>query len=233
MTVTHIGNVGISILQPSSTFQVAPELRLTNGQTNTITSTASGGTVITLSNNIFSSLTAAQRNLYIGGSVVVENSALTNATIVSVNQSVGNQITVNTNLSSFVGNVIHVHLAGFNVLGTGASAGFTGINTKEPTSVFSVNGSVSMPILSTSANLTLDSNNYTVICNTSSNIVTITLPLNTNSILGRTYIIKRTSNSFACTLNVSDSALIDGASTYNVTNFVQVQSDGTNWWVIG
>jgi hypothetical protein len=233
MTVTHIGNVGVSILQPSSTFQVAPELRLTNGQNNTITTTASAGTVITLSNNIFSSLTAAQRNLYIGGSVVVENSDLTNATIVSVNQSVGNQITVNTNLSTFVGNIIHVHLAGFNVLGTGDSSGFTGINTKSPTSVFSVNGSVSMPILSTSANLTLDSNNYTVICNTSSNTVTITLPSNTSSILGRTYIIKRTSNSFACTLTVTGGSLIDGSSTYNVSNFVQVQSDGTNWWVIG
>ena len=233
MSVTHIGNVGISILQPLSTFQVAPELRLTNGLNSTIVSTASVGTVITLSNNIFSSLSAAQRNLYIGGCVVIENEVLTTATIISVNLSVGNQITVNTNLSAYVGSVIHVHLSGLNVIGSGSSTGFTGVNTTTPTSVFSVNGSVSMPIASTSANLTLDLNNYTVICNTSSNTVTITLPTNTSSILGRIYIIKRTSNNHACTLDTIDSALIDGNSTHNVSGFAQVQSDGSNWWVIG
>ena len=55
MSITHQGNIGVSILQPASTFQVAPELRNTNSEINTITTTASGGTIITLSNNIFSS----------------------------------------------------------------------------------------------------------------------------------------------------------------------------------
>ena len=232
MSITNTGNVGVSILKPASLFQVAPELRLTNGQINTISTTASGGTVINLSNNIFSNLvTPEQRNLYIGGSVVVENTTLTRATIISVNAS--NQITVNTDLSAFVGNVIHVHVAGLNVIGSGVTAGFTGVNTTTPTSVLSVNGSVSLPIISTSSNITLNLNNYTVICNTSLNTVIVTLPTNSSSILGRIYIIKKTSTNFTCTLDTIDSALIDGANSYIFTNFVQVQSDGTNWWVIG
>ena len=232
MSITHVGNVGISILQPSTIFQVAPELRLINDTINTIFSTATGGTVITLTNNIFTSLSIAQRNLYIGGCVVVENTTLTRATIVSINPSLGNQLTVNVNLSAFVNNIIHIHPAGLNVIGTGANSGFTGINTTNPTSVFSVNGSVSMPIISTSTNLTLTLNNYTVICNTNSNAVTINLPAHTDSILGRIYIIKK-NGSNTCTLETIDTATIDGSNTYNVTNFVQVQSDGTNWWVIG
>ena len=235
MSITHIGNVGVSILQPASTFQVAPELRLNNGSINTISTTASGGTVITLDNNIFSVLTSSQRNLYIGGCVVVENTTLTRANIVSVSLITGNTLTVDIDLSAYVGSVIHIHPAGLNVISAGSanSSCFTGINTMSPTSVFSVNGSVSLPISTTSANLTLDLNNYTVICNTSANTVTITLPTNSSSITGRIYIIKRTSISFSCTIDTIDSALIDGSNTYNVTSFAQVQSDGANWWVIG
>ena len=233
MSITHQGNIGVSILQPASTFQVAPELRNTNSEINTITTTASGGTIITLSNNIFSSLSIEQRNLYIGGCVVVENATLSRVSIVSVSPSLNNQITVNSDLSSYVGNIIHIHPAGLNVVGSGADSGLIGINTTTPKSVLSVNGSLSLPIVLTSANLTLDLNNYTVICNTSANTVTISLPTNSADIKGRIYVVKRTSNSFACTIDTVDTALIDGANTYNVVNFVKVQSDGTNWWVIG
>jgi len=238
MSINHIGNVGVSILQPSTLFQVAPELRLpTTYELNTISSTASGGTVITLSNNIFSGLSTEQRNLYIGGCVVVENTTLLRAKILSVATSpTNNQITVDTDLSSYLNTyIIHVNTAGLNVIGTnnGYSSGFVGINTTTPTSVFSVNGSMSLPIASTSANLTLDLNNYTVICDTSANDVTITLPTNSSSILGRVYVIKKTSASYSCTIDTIDTALIDGSASQTVTNFAKVQSDGTNWWLIG
>ena len=234
MSITHIGNVGVSILQPASKFQVAPELRNINSEINTITTTASGGTVITLSNNIFSGLvTAEQRNLYIGGSVVVENATLTRANIVGVDIAAANKITVDIDLSTYVGIAVHIHPAGLNVIGSGTTLGFTGINTITPTSVLSVNGSLSLPIKLTSVDLSINLNNYTIICDTSSNTVTISLPTNSTAILGRIYIIKRTSNSFACTIDTVDSALIDGANTYSVTTFAKVQSDGTNWWVIG
>ena len=38
---------------------------------------------------------------------------------------------------------------------------------------------------------------------------------------------------FRINASTGKTALIDGANTYNVVNFVKVQSDGTNWWVIG
>ena len=232
MSITNIGNVGVSILQPSSIFQVAPELRLANGTINTILSTASSGTVITLSENIFNTLTTTppQSNLYIGGCVVVENVTLTNATIVSVNGA--NQITVNANLSAFNGYVIHVHPAGLNVIGgTGSSACFTGVNTTTPTSVLSVNGSFSLPIITTTTSLTLDLTNYTVLCNTTGGSITITLPTNSSAITGRTYVIKKTVAANTCTIN-GNSSNIDSSSTQTVTNCTQVQSDGTNWWRI-
>jgi len=235
MTINRSGNVGVSILQPSTKFQVAPELRLSNQQINTISGTASGGTVITLSNNIFSTLSTEQRNLYIGGCAIVENTTLLRAKILSVSSSVGNQITVDTDLSTYVGYVIHIHTAGLNVIETNNvySSGFTGINTTTPTSVLSVNGSMSLPITLTSTNLTLNLNNHTVISNTSANDVTITLPTNSSAILGRIYVIKKTSPTFACTIDTIDAALIDNSASQTVTNFAKVQSDGTNWWIIG
>jgi len=229
MTINNIGNVGVSIINPVSTFQVAPELR-TTGQINTIVTTTTGGTVINLSNNIFSVLSNEQRNLYVNGYVIVENNILTRATIVSVNNS--NQITVNTDLSAFVGNVIHVHPAGLNVIGSGSQSGFTGVNTSTPTSVFSVNGSLSLSILTVTSNLSLDLNNYTVLCNTNSNNITITLPVNSTAIKGRIYIIKKANVSNNCYINPNGVLIDNIAGTYTVNNYAQVQSDGTNWWLI-
>jgi len=233
MSITHIGNVGVSILQPVSTFQVAPELRLSNSQINTIINAVfnSGSTVITLNQNIFSLLSIHQRNLYIGGSVVIENTILTNATILSISLSSGNQLTVNTDLSSYIGNVIHIHPSGLNVVGTGSSTGFIGVNTSTPTSVLSVNGSLSLPIVSTTSDIAIDLNNYTVICNTSSNSITVTLPTNSIYITGRIYVIKK-NGSNSCIIKTLDGSVIDGFDIQPVSNFTQVQSDGANWWKI-
>lgn len=234
MSINHIGNVGVSILQPSSIFQVAPELRLTNGSINTITGTDITGTTITLSQNIFSDLSTPQRNLYNGGCLVVENSTLINTNIVNVINN--NQITVTSNLSLYVGSIVHVHPAGLNVISSGSSSSssFTGINTKTPKSVLSVNGSLSLPIVSTLTNFTLDLNHYTVICNTISNSITVTLPLNSVDITGRIYIIKKVSVTNPCTLvpNSGDISQIDGLPSQNITSITRVQSDGTDWWII-
>lgn len=229
MSINNIGNVGVSIINPVSTFQVAPELR-TTGQINTIVTTTTGGTVINLSNNIFSVLSNEQRNLYVNGYVIVENNILTRATILSINNS--NQITVNADLSAFVGNVIHVHPAGLNVIGSGSQSGFTGVNTSTPTSVFSVSGSLSLSILTVTSNFSLDLNNYTVLCNTNSNNITITLPVNSTAIKGRIYIIKKANVSNNCYINPNGVLIDNNAGTYTVNNYAQVQSDGTNWWLI-
>lgn len=186
MCVTHLGNVGVNIMQPANLFNVAPERRLISGEQNTISVTASGGTVITLNNNIFSGLTAEQKKMFIGGSVVVENDSLTRANIISINAN--NQLTVDTDLSTYVGNIIHIHYAGLNVNG---SNGFTGVNTINPQSVLSVNGSISLPIVKTTLDITLDCTNYTVICDTTGGNITVTLPVNSSNLIGRIYVIKK------------------------------------------
>ena len=232
MCVTHSGNVGVNIMQPANIFNVAPERRLISGEQNTISVTESGGTVITLNHNIFSGLTDEQKNMFIGGSVVVENDILTRANIVSVNLLLSNKLTVDQNLSGYVNNIIHIHYSGLNV---NSSNGFTGVNTINPQSVLSVNGSLSLPIINTTTNITLDCTNYTVLCNTGGGNITVTLPTNSSILNGRIYVIKKISASNICYINPSGSN-IDGVSgNYSITinyTFVKIQSDGANWWII-
>ena len=113
------------------------------------------------------------------------------------------------------------------------TSGFIGINTTTPGSVLSVAGSLSLPIHSTTSNITLDSTNYTVVCNTLSNNITITLPVNVNSMRGRLYRLKKIgSNTLSINPNGSN---IDGSgATYTVTTtFILLQSDGGDWWIVG
>ena len=230
MCVTHSGNVGVNIMQPANLFNVAPERRLISGEQNTISITASGGTVITLNNNIFSGLTAEQKKMFIGGSVVVENDSLTRANIISINAN--NQLTVDTNLSAYVGNIIYVHYAGLNVNG---SNGFVGINTINPQSVLSVNGSISLPIVKTTLDITLDCTNYTVICDTTGGNITVTLPINSSNLIGRIYVIKKFPylGPNTCSINPNGSTIDGSGGLLNITSFIQVQSDGTDWWAFG
>lgn len=230
MCVTHSGNVGVNIMQPANLFNVAPEKRLISGEQNTISVTASGGTVITLNNNLFSGLTAEQKKMFIGGSVVVENDSLTRANIISINAN--NQLTVNTDLSAYVGNIIHIHYAGLNVNG---SNGFTGVNTTNPQSVLSVNGSMSLPIVKTTSDITLDCTNYTVISDTTGGNIIVTLPVNSINLKGRIYVIKKFPylSGYTCSINPNGSTIDGSGVSLTVTSFMQVQSDGTDWWAFG
>ena len=61
-----------------------------------------------------------------------------------------------------------------------------------------------------------------------------TLPATTIS--GRIYILKKrvTSGSFALTINPNSNEIDGSGATYTVsTSFIKLQSDGTNWWIIG
>ena len=233
-SITYDGKVGINIMQPASTFNVAPELTMGNGDVTKITTTASSGTIIEFDNYLFSALsTNDKKQMFVGGSIVVENDELSRATIISVNAD--NQITVDADLSSYIDAIIHIHYAGLNVSSPTAAigdGGCVGVNTTTPGSVLSVNGSLSLPIIATSVNIVLDLSNYTIICNTSSGSITVSLPTNTMSICGRIYVIKKSSVSNVCTVDTLGSALIDNAATQTITNFTTIQSDGTNWWRI-
>ena len=89
-------------------------------------------------------------------------------------------------------------------------------------------------ITTTTTTLELNNTHYTVICNVTASAFAITLPATSSS--GRIYILKKyaISGSFALTINPNGKQIDGSSSTYTVsTSFIKLQSDGTNWWVIG
>ena len=101
----------------------------------------------------------------------------------------------------------------------------------------SIYDSISLPITTTTTALTLNNTHHTVICisDTSNGDIEITLPATTIS--GRIYILKKrvTSGSFALTIDPGVGKEIDGVTGAKTvsTSFIKLQSDGTNWWIIG
>ncbi|MBV7533860.1 hypothetical protein [Chitinophaga sp. sic0106] len=108
--------------------------------------------------------------------------------------------------------------------------------TAAANSTLQVSGSVAMNITTLSSNGTLAATDNTVLVNTSSGSITVTLPSPT-SIRGRIYTIKKIGtggidNSLTIT---PTGGTIDGASTYVIYNdytYVTLQTDGSNWYVI-
>lgn len=246
MSIVNTGNVGIDIKTPANIFNVGPELRY-QGIKTYINNTSLDGTIITLQNNVFSGMTIEQKKMFFGGSLIVENNSYTRCSIESVDLTGGtnNILTVNSNLSTYVGTTVTIHYAGLNVVkhtgtysGTNytPNAGFIGINTTSPGSVLGVNGSLSLPIIKTYLNMTLDSTHHTIICDTTSNEITINLPINSNSISGRIYVIKQI-GVYSLYIN-SQGTKIDNEN-YNtlpyyilLNSFIHIQSDGVDWWII-
>lgn len=239
MSITHTGSVGVNILNPPNQFTVAPELRIINGSINTITlvtyNIGLNISTITVSNNIFPSSIEGQ-NLLIGGTCVIGNSTLTTGTILSITAL--NQFTVSGNFTAWTANNtnIYIHYPGLNVSGQN---GFIGINTTSMNSPLSVYGAISTSIITTSSNITLDATHYTVICNTTSNNIIITLPVNGSGITGRLYRIKNIGTGLNIVIVNGNGSNIDGSITYNIVysggvmGYNTFQSDGSNWWIVG
>ena len=245
MSIVNTGNVGIDIKQPANIFNVGPEYRY-NGTKTTIDSTSANGTIITLNTDVFTGLSTEEKNMFIGGSLIVENNTYTRCTIISVNLDNNNTVTVNSNLSTFVTKTATIHYAGLNVIkhsGTyigsnyTKNSGFIGINTITPGSVLGINGSLSLPIITTSTNITLNCTHYTVLSNSSIiNTITVKLPINDISITGRIYIIKNIGsgtsfiNPQGCKI---DNISYTISPYYNFSSsLIYIQSDGTDWWII-
>lgn len=96
-------------------------------------------------------------------------------------------------------------------------------------------GAIETPVITVTADTTLDTTHHTVLVDASGGNRTITLPNPTSPTSGRTYYIKRTDSS-GNTLTVdAGSANIDGSSTYSLAlqyKYVAVQTDGSNWFII-
>ena len=247
MSIVNTGNVGIDIQTPANIFNVGPEFRYQSTKTF-IYETSPDGNVIALGDNVFTGLSEEEEKMFIGGSLIVENDEYTRCSIIDVELTGGinNIIIVNSDLSTYVGKTVTLHYAGLNVVKhTGTyngqnytpNAGFVGINTTIPGSVLGVNGSISLPIIKTIYNITLDCTYHTVLCDTYSDDITVTLPPNNSFITGRIYILKNIggNNLF---INPNGCAIDNTGYTtspYYVTlqSILHLQSDGIDWWIIG
>ena len=93
-----------------------------------------------------------------------------------------------------------------------------------------------MSIATVTSNYTLTNANNTVLANTTSGAITITLPAPTN-ISGRIYTIKKVgTGGIDKELTISPaSGTIDGGASYVIYNdwtYVTLQTDVTNWYII-
>ena len=97
------------------------------------------------------------------------------------------------------------------------------------------NVGLSIPLTTqTDATLELTSKHHTVLCDCSSTAITITIPTAVG-VTGKIYAIKCIDDTNTCTITATGSEEIDG-STDDITlismESINVQSDGTNWWII-
>ena len=86
----------------------------------------------------------------------------------------------------------------------------------------------------TTATLAPNGTHYTILCDGTSNTVTINLPT-ASGITGRIYVIKAINIDNAVTVSPNGSEEIDGSNsdiTLALMEIITVQSDGSNWWII-
>jgi hypothetical protein len=108
--------------------------------------------------------------------------------------------------------------------------------TGNANSTVQVDGSLSMAIKTISSNYTVTAADNTILANTTSGALTVTLPAPTN-FAGRIYTIKKIgSGGIDNDLTITPaSGTIDGGSSYKIYNdwtFVTLQTNGTDWFII-
>ena len=108
--------------------------------------------------------------------------------------------------------------------------------TGNANSTVQVSGSLAMTINTVTSNYTLTAGDNTVLVNTTSGAITITLPAPTN-FAGRIYTIKKIgTGGIDNELTITPaSGTIDGGANYKIYNdwtYVTLQTDGTNWYII-
>lgn len=109
-------------------------------------------------------------------------------------------------------------------------------NTGAANSTMQVEGSLALAIRTVTGNYTINATDNTVLANTSTGAITISLPA-ASGIAGRIYTIKKIGNGgIDNQLTITPtSATIDGGSNYVIYNdwtYVTLQTDGSNWYVI-
>jgi hypothetical protein len=109
-------------------------------------------------------------------------------------------------------------------------------NTGNANSTVQVDGSLALAIRTVTGNYSATATDNTILANTTSGAITISLPA-AGSITGRIYTIKKIgTGGIDNQLTISPAAgTIDGGSSYVIYNdwtYVTLQTDGSNWYVI-
>jgi len=161
-----------------------------------------------------------------------------------VNSSTGAIYVNKSNLSVQAGNIVGtIAIANGGTGQTTANAAFNALapsqtnNSGKYLISDGTNTAWAFPSLSTKTSAyTLTSTDSTILGNATSAAFTLTLPTAVG-ISGKTYVIKKTDSSTnAVTIGTTSSQTIDGNTTYALSNQwggVTVQSDGSNWLIIG
>jgi hypothetical protein len=91
----------------------------------------------------------------------------------------------------------------------------------------------STPVTTVSASYTATSSDFTIFCNVTSANPTITLPA-ASSNSGRIFFIRRVgSGNNQCSVTLVQGGTVTLDNSTFVPRAIQVQSDGTTWWMIG
>lgn len=201
-TASNNAAIGISALQN------------TTGNNNTalgylaITNNTSGADNTVVGYNTGSTLTTGTNNIVIGSGADVLASGTSNFI------NVGNTVyAINTSTAP----------------GSSNTGRKVGISATAPTSTLHVGGSLTLPITSTTASITLDERHHTLLVNNSS-AVTVTLPA-ASTCSGRVYIIvHQTANT--CNISSYFAINLSAQTTVGSNTSITLQSDGTNWYRI-
>jgi hypothetical protein len=140
------------------------------------------------------------------------------------------------NATAFAGDSNRVFTVGNGTSATRKTAfvvqqnGNVGVGDRKPSSLLDVNGSLSLPFQSITADYTATINDYTIRFSGSTASQTVTLPA-ASSCTGRMY---RIVNAGSVALGISSIINLAGTATTSLsaTTAVLVQSDGTNWYSI-
>tara|TARA_A100001015_G_scaffold115729_1_gene128501 strand:- start:640 stop:6105 length:5466 start_codon:yes stop_codon:yes gene_type:complete len=217
VSILNDGNVGIGITQPVGRFHAAAKSNINNNFVG-----SQSGTTVTLSTGVI-----LDDNI-IGGYVIFDDSSHTRRKITART----NSTTLEVDTSGTVGsNNISIYYSGLIMDNTGNVA----VGTDTTLSKFHIEGPLSTAIKTVTSDYGTTNNDSTIIGNPAgSSTITITLT-NIASIVGRRYIIKNISASGTVTISPG-SGTIDGAANKSLTSqykFVELQTDGSNWHIIG
>ncbi len=95
---------------------------------------------------------------------------------------------------------------------------------------------LALGIISRTSAYTATATDHTILASSASGAYTVTLP-SAAALSGREYVIKKTDSSAnTVTVGTTSSQTIDGLTTYALSaqyKYVRVQSDGSNWFIIG